>query len=133
MYELVVVLQSKDGEVIKLWRDEDLDFYIERNGERRLFRTDAKSLSGRVREVDDWLHCLLDDGSYEVVYLPMAEKSREELMPIIKDRLDALLEKSLDYHRKYAFVYLERYILDKHFLDYLFENFEEIRKQMPKR
>ena len=132
MFELVVVLKSdKYNETVKLYRDtSNLSFYVERNGETRLFRTDAKSLMQRVREVDDWLHLLIDELGYEVLDLPFERKTRDELMPIIKDKFDAMLDKSFDYYKKYAFVYLERYILDKHYLDWLFENFDEVRKQL---
>jgi hypothetical protein len=132
MRELVVVLKSdKYNEVVKLWRDtSDLSFYIERDNEVRPFKTDAKSLHQRIRDVDDWLHLLIDELGYEVLDVPFERKTREELMPIIKDKFDAMLDRSLDYYRKYAFVYLERYILDKYYLDWLFENFGEIRKQL---
>ena len=82
-----------------------------------------------VRVVDNWLHLLIDELHYEVLDLPFERKTRDELMPIIKDKFDAMLDKSFDYYRKYAFVYFERYILDKHYLDWLFENFE-VRKQL---
>lgn len=130
MLELVVVLKSdKYNEVVKLYRDANLNFYIERNGELKQFITDAKSLGRKVRDVDDWLQALIELG-YEIVDIPLERKSREELMLVIRDRFEAMLNRSLDYYRKYAFVYLERYILDKHYLDWLFENFDEIRKQL---
>ena len=108
MLELVVVLKSdKYNEVVKLWRDtSDLSFYIERNGEVRPFTSDAKSLHRLIRDVDDWLHLLIDELGYEVLDVPFERKTREDLMPIIKDRLDAMLDKSFDYYRKYVFVYL---------------------------
>jgi len=55
-----------------------------------------------------WLHLLIDELGYKVLDVPFERKTREELMHIIKDRLDAMLDKSFDYYRKYAFVYLER-------------------------
>jgi hypothetical protein len=132
MFELVIVLKSvKYSEVVKLYRNtSNLSFYIERNGEIRPFTSDAKSLDRLVRDVDDWLHLLVDELGYEIVDIPFERKTREELMPIIKDKFDAMMGKSFDYYRKYAFIYFERYILDKHYLDWLFENFNEIRKQL---
>jgi hypothetical protein len=132
MFELVVILKSdKYNEVIKLWRDTlNLNFHIERNGEVKPFTSDAKSLDYLVRDVDDWLHFLIDSLDYEVLDVPFERKTREELMPVIKDKFDAMLDKSFDYYRKYAFVYLERCILDRHYLDWLFENFDEVRKQL---
>ncbi len=132
MLELVAILKSdKYNEVVKLYRDtSNLSFYIERNGEIRPFTSDAKSLDYLVRDVDDWLHLLIDSLGYEVLDVPFERKTRKELMPIIRDKFDAMMDKSFDYHRKYAFVYLERYILDKHYLDWLFENFDEVRKQL---
>jgi hypothetical protein len=130
MLELVVVLKSdKYNEIIKLYRDTlDLNFHIERDNELRPFITDAKTLDKKVRDVDDWLHLLIDELGYEVLDVPFERKTKEELISIIKDRLDAMLDRSLDYYKKYAFVYFERYILDKHYLEWLFENFEVIRK-----
>jgi hypothetical protein len=132
MLELVVALKSdKYNEVVKLYRDGDLNFYVERNnGDIKPFTSDAKSLWQLIRDVDDWLHLLIDALGYEILDLPFERKTREELMPILKEKLDAMLDKSLDYYRKYAFVYLERYILDKHYLDWLFENFDEVKKQL---
>lgn len=131
MLELVVVLKSdKYNETVKLYRDTSNCFYIERNGEIEPFTSDAKSLDYLVRDVDDWLHLLIDELGYEILDVPFERKTREELMPIIRDKFDAMLDKSFDYYKKYAFVYLERYILDKHYLDWLFENFDEVRKQL---
>jgi len=131
MLELVVILKSeKYNEIVKLWRDsQTLDFYIERNGEVRPFTFYSESLAHRIREIDDWLHALEELG-YEILDIPLERKTKDELMPIIRDMFDAMLNKSYDYYRKYAFVYFERYILDKHYLDWLFENFNEVRKQL---
>ncbi len=123
--ELVVVLKKGDN-VIKLWRDTSFfNFYIEENGEFRPFITDAKTLPRRTVDVNDWLHFKIDTQGYEVVYLPFAEKTDEDLMPLYIERLNYMEDRPFDFTRIYSLVYLESYILDKKFMDWHYRYLEK--------